>query len=40
MVDLRGPLIRTLAFENGDHSIRVKAGDIVRISTNQSLKGN
>lgn len=40
MVDLRGPLIRTLAFDSGEHSIKVKAGDIVRISTNQTLKGN
>ena len=39
MVDLKGPLIRTLGFKD-THSIRVKAGDTIRISTNQGLKGD
>lgn len=33
IVDLKGPLIRTLAFKDG-YSIKVKAGQKLRISTN------
>jgi pyruvate kinase len=34
MVDLKGPLIRTMGFNDGVYSIKVKQGQNVRISTN------
>jgi pyruvate kinase len=34
MVDLKGPLIRTLGFQDGLYSIKVTSGQEVRISTN------
>jgi pyruvate kinase len=39
MVDLKGPLIRTLAFKD-NYSVKVKAGQEIRISTNSQLKGD
>jgi pyruvate kinase len=39
MVDLKGPLIRTLAFKN-NYSIKVKTGQEIRISSNQEILGD
>lgn len=39
MVDLKGPLIRTLGFKDM-YSIKVKAGQEIRLSTNRNLKGS
>ena len=39
MIDLKGPLIRTLGFKDTMYSISVLTGEEVRISTNKSLKG-
>ena len=40
MVDLKGPLIRTLGFKDASYSIKVHSGQEIRISTNRSWKGN
>ena len=39
MVDLKGPLIRTLSFKEG-YSIKVNVGQEIRISSNRNLKGD
>jgi pyruvate kinase len=39
MIDLKGPLIRTLGFRDTMYSIQVKTGEEVHISTNKKLKG-
>lgn len=40
MVDLKGPLIRTLGFKDTMYSIRVQAGQEIRITTNKNIKGD
>lgn len=40
MIDLKGPLIRTLGFKDTMYSIRVLTGQEIRISTNKALKGD
>lgn len=39
MVDLKGPLIRTLGFKEG-YSIKVNVGQEIRISSNRQIKGD
>lgn len=39
MIDLKGPLIRTLGFRDTMYSIQVRTGEEVRISSNKGLKG-
>lgn len=39
MVDLKGPLIRTLGFKDM-YSIKVNGGQEIRISSNQTIKGD
>lgn len=39
MIDLKGPLIRTLGFRDTMYSIQVRTGEDVRISSNKGLKG-
>lgn len=39
MVDLKGPLIRTLGFKNM-YSVKVENGQEIRISSNQSILGD
>ena len=40
MIDLKGPLIRTLGFKDTMYSIRVLTGQEIRVSTNKGLKGD
>lgn len=40
MIDLKGPLIRTLGFKDTMYSIPVKTGQEIRISTNRIWKGD
>lgn len=40
MVDLKGPLIRTLGFKEKTYSIKVESGQEIRISTNKNWKGD
>ena len=39
MVDLKGPLIRTMSFKDG-YSTKVKYGQKIRISSNTTLQGD
>jgi pyruvate kinase len=39
VVDLIGPTIKTLPFEKEDQEIELKEDDIVRITSNPTLKG-
>mmetsp|Transcript_32090 Transcript_32090/g.31404 ORF Transcript_32090/g.31404 Transcript_32090/m.31404 type:complete len:123 (-) Transcript_32090:108-476(-) len=39
MVDLKGPIIRTLPFRDGLYQINVAPGQEVRISSNRAMKG-
>jgi pyruvate kinase len=39
MVDLKGPLIRTLGFKNM-YSVKVASGQEIRLSTNQNILGD
>ena len=40
MVDLKGPLIRTLSFKDTLYSVKVKSGQEIRLSTNRNWKGD
>ena len=40
MVDLKGPLIRTLGFKEMTYSIKVESGQEIRLSTNKHWKGD
>jgi pyruvate kinase len=40
MVDLKGPLIRTLGFKEKTYSIKVESGQEIRISTNRNWLGD
>ena len=40
MVDLKGPLIRTLGFKSSIYQIKVNTGQEIRISSNLLIKGD